>query len=249
MSRIAFVMAATFLSVGAFASLALAQAVPAYVTVAVEDANRPAEHRELDAVRNPAEVVAFSGMEPDDTVVDYRPGGGYYTRIFSIVVGPNGKVYASESAERMEGRPDRTAAVDAIAADPAYPNVTVVAPPFEAVDQIGEQVDIVWTSNNYHDMFNATTLEEMRAFNEGVFRALKPGGIYFVLDHAAEPDTGYSQTDTLHRIDAEILKEDIAAVGFVLEDESDVLARPDDDRSTHSSYETAQLILKFRKPE
>ena len=98
-------------------------------------------------------------------------------------------------------------------------------------------------------MFNATTLEEMRAFNEGVFRALKPGGIYFVLDHAAEPDTGYSQTDTLHRIDAEILKEDIAAVGFVLEDESDVLARPNDDRSTHSSFETSQLILKFRKPE
>ncbi len=93
--------------------------VPPNITAAVEDAGRPAEHRENDAVRSPAEIVALSGVAPGDIVVDYRAGGGYYTRILSKVVGPEGKVYPTESAERMEGRPDRTEAVDAIAADPA----------------------------------------------------------------------------------------------------------------------------------
>ena len=223
--------------------------VPPYVTAAVEDAGRTAEHRENDAVRSPDGVIAFSGMAPGDVVVDYRAGGGYYTRIFSNVVGPEGKVYATESAERMEGRPDRTEAVAAIAADPAYSNVEIATPPLAALDEIGEEVDIVWLSDNYHDIVNAETPEGMVPFNEGVFRALRPGGTYFIVDHAAPLGSGYADTDTTHRIDAEILKTDISAVGFVLEDESDLLSRPEDDRTGMSSFASSQLILKFRKPE
>jgi predicted methyltransferase len=226
-----------------------AMGVPAYVTAAVNDAGRTAEHHENDAVRSPAEVIAFSGMAPGDIVVDYRPGGGYYTRIFSKVVGENGKVYATESAERMEGRPDRTEAVDAIAADPAYSNVEVAAPPFAAVDEIGEPVDVVWLSNNYHDVVNAATVEGMVSFNEGVFRALNPGGTYIIVDHAAPLGSGYADTDTTHRIDAGVVIEAMTAVGFVLDEESDLLSRPEDDRTTQGTFATAQLILKFRKPE
>jgi len=223
--------------------------VPAYVTAAVEDAGRTAEHRENDSVRSPAEVIAFSGMAPGDTVVDYRPGGGYYTRIFSKVVGANGKVYATESAERMEGRPDRTEAVAAIAADPAYSNVEVAAPPFAAVDEIGEPVDIVWLSNNYHDVVNAETVEGMVPFNEGVFRALRPGGTYFIVDHAAARGSDYADTDTTHRIDPDAIIAAVTAVGFVLDGESDFLSRPEDDRTGMASFATAQAILKFRKLE
>jgi predicted methyltransferase len=223
--------------------------VAPYITAAVEDAGRPAEQRENDAVRSPAEVVAISGMAPGDVVVDYRPGGGYYTRIFSKVVGAEGKVYATESAERTEGRPDRTEAVDAIAADPAYSNVEVATPPLAALDEIGEEIDIVWLSNNYHDIVNAETPDGMVPFNEGVFRALRPGGTYFIVDHAAPVGSGYADTDTTHRIDGEILKTDISAVGFVLEEESDLLSRPEDDRTTMASFASAQIILKFRKPE
>ncbi len=223
--------------------------VPGYVMAAVDDAGRTAEHRENDAVRSPAEVVAFSGMAPGDVVVDYRPGGGYYTRIFSKVVGPEGTVYATESAERMEGRPDRTEAVAAIAADPAYSNVEVATPPLASLDEIGEEIDIVWLSNNYHDVVNAETPEGMVPFNEGVFRALRPGGTYFIVDHAAPVGTGYAETDTTHRIDGEILKTDIAAVGFVFEEESDLLSRPEDDRTDMATFASAQIILKFRKPE
>ncbi len=89
----------------------------------------------------------------------------------------------------------------------------------------------------------------MVAFNEGVFRALRPGGTYFIVDHAAPLGSGYADTDTTHRIDGEILKTDISAVGFVLEEESDLLSRPEDDRTGMSSFASAQLILKFSKPE
>lgn len=223
--------------------------VPAYVTAAVEDAGRTAEHRENDAVRLPAEVIAISGMAPGDVVVDYRPGGGYYTRIFSKVVGPEGKVYATESAERSEGRPDRTEAVAAIAADPAYSNVEVATPPLASLDEIGEPIDIVWLSNNYHDIVNAETVEGMVPFNEGVFRALRPGGTYFIVDNAAPVGSGYADTSTTHRIDAEVVKSAITEVGFVLEEENDLLSRPEDPRTEMGSFAGAQLILKFRKPE
>jgi predicted methyltransferase len=224
-------------------------AIPDYVSAAVNDPMRPAEQRENDALRLPAETVAFSGMVPGMVVVDYRPGGGYYTRIFSKVVGPAGKVYVSDSAERIAENAERDDAVEAIAADPNYSNVVVSHPPFAAMEQIGEPVDIVWTSANYHDMVNAVTSEGMRPFNEGVFRALKPGGLFFILDHASAPGAGYTQTDTLHRIDIEAVRAEMAAVGFVLDGESDILMRAADDRTTHSSFETSQFMLKFRKPE
>ena len=228
---------------------AQAQEIPAFVSAAVADANRPAEQRADDAARKPAETVAFAMVMPGDVVIDYRPGGGYYTRILSKVVGPNGKVIAVESAERMETNPNRLEGIAAIAAEPGYSNVATAHPPFTALDEIGEQVDVVWTSANYHDMINAQSEEEMRAFNQGVFDALRPGGIYFVLDHAAVPGSGLTATDTLHRIDIEAVKEHATAAGFVVEAEGDALIRPEDDRSTRSSFENSQFMLRFRKPE
>jgi predicted methyltransferase len=223
--------------------------VPAYITAAVEDAGRPAEQRDNDAARMPGDVVAIAGVMPGDVVVDYRPGGGYYTRILSKVVGLEGKVIAAESAERAEGRPDRTEAVEAIAADPAYGNVEVATPPFASLDALGEPVDVVWLSNNYHDIVNAETPEGMVPFNEGVFRALRPGGTYFLIDSAAPAGTGYAETNNTHRIDGAVMVEAITAVGFELETESDLMARPEDDRTGMGSFEGAQVILKFRKPE
>jgi predicted methyltransferase len=230
-------------------AVAEAGAVPDYVAAAVADAGRPAEQRADDAVRSPAEVVAFSGMKPGDVVIDYRPGGGYYTRIFSKVVGPTGRVYATESTERMEGRADRDEAVRAIAADPNYPNVMVKHAPFASLDQIGEPVDLVWTSNNYHDIVNAETPAGMAPFLQGVFRALKPGGVFFVVDHAAPVGSGFGSTDTSHRIEDKAIIDAVQAAGFMLEAQSDLLARPEDPRTEQSSFASSQVILRFRKPE
>jgi len=232
-----------------FAGAALAQDTPTYVTAAVADTARPAEQRADDAVRLPAATLAFAMVKPGDVVAELRPGGGYYTRLLSKVVGANGKVYAVDSAERLKATPDRMDKIAALAAEAGYANVKVATPPFAALDQIGEPLDVVWTSANYHDMINGQTPEEMAAFNQSVFRALKPGGIYFILDHAAQAGTGLSATNTIHRIDSEAVKKQVTAAGFTLEAEGDALIRAEDDRTAQGRFETSQFMLRFRKPE
>jgi len=229
------------------ATAAAQQAVPAYITAAVNDPGRPADQRADDAVRLPAAVVTFSSMKAGDKVVDFLPGGGYYTRIFSKVVGPTGRVYAAVPAENMARRANADAAVQAIAADAAYSNTTVIHPA-NANFTTPEPADIIWTSNNYHDLKNANDAAAMLALNKGIFNALKPGGIYFVVDHEGAAGTGFTQTGSLHRIDPEALKAEILQAGFVLDGESDVLDRPADDKTSHSAFETSQVIFRFRKP-
>jgi predicted methyltransferase len=186
-------------------------------------------------------------MKPGDKVVDFLPGGGYYTRIFSKVVGPNGKVYAAVPAENMARRADADAAAQAIASDPAYRNVTVIHPGMTAFSA-PEPVDIVWTSDNYHDMKNNNDVAAMDAYNKGVFNALKPGGLYFIVDHRAKAGSGFADTRTLHRIDPEALKAEVMKAGFKFDGESKALDRADDDLTKHSSFATSQFIYRFRKP-
>jgi predicted methyltransferase len=238
--------AALVFSVPALA--AAAQNIPAAVTAAVNDAGRPAAQREDDAVRMPAAVVAFSGMKAGDKVVDLLPGGGYYTRIFSKVVGPTGKVYATVPAENLARRPASADGVKAVAAEATYGGNIVVIHPSIASFSAPEPVDIVWTSNNYHDLKNANDAAAMLALNRGILNALKPGGIYMVIDHRAQPGSGFAHTNTFHRIDAEALKAEIVQAGFVFDSESNVLLRPNDPMNAQSSFESSQIIFKFRKP-
>jgi predicted methyltransferase len=110
----------------------------------------------------------------------------------------------------------------------------------------------VWTSLNYHDFHNAPNAD-MKAFNANVFKALKPGGKYIVIDHAAAPGTGVSATSTLHRIDPAAVKEELMAAGFTLVTQSDVLKHPADDHTLRVFEsgvrgKTDQFILVFRKP-
>jgi predicted methyltransferase len=233
MLRYPLAVAAALLFTGA--ALAANAPIPAAITAAVADANRPAEQRADDAVRMPAAVVAFSGMKPGDKVVDFLPGGGgYYTRIFSKVVGPQGKVYAAIPAENLARRPASADGVKAIAADAAYGgNIAVISPPI-ANFAAPEPVDIAWTSNNYHDLKNANDAAAMLALNKGIFNALKPGGIYFVVDHRAAAGSGFTQTNTSHRIDPEALKAEIVQAGFVFDGESNIMLRPNDNLTTQS---------------
>ncbi len=247
MFRTLTLMSATVVALASFSGFTLAQEVPGYVTAAVADSGRPAEQTADDAVRLPAATVAFAMIEQGDVVAEVRPGGGYYTRILSKVVGPNGKVYAVESAERLKATPDRMDKIAALSA--TYPNVKVATPPFAALNEIGEPLDAVWTSANYHDMINGQTPEEMAAYNKGVFNALKPGGIYFILDHAAPDGSGLAATKTTHRIDAAAVKEQVLAAGFTLDAEGDALMRAADDRTTKGAFENSQFMLRFRKPQ
>ncbi|HYD23489.1 MAG TPA: methyltransferase [Croceibacterium sp.] len=220
----------------------------AAIAAAVADPGRPAADTARDAARKPAEIVQFAGVRPGAVVGEISPGGGYYTRILARTVGPNGHVYALVPMGAAQ-RPGGLDAINAIAAQ--YGNVTVV--PVTFTDFTLEQpVDLVWTTENYHDLHNGPTAN-VAAVNAAVFRALKPGGIYFIEDHAAAAGTGVTATSTLHRIDPAAAIEEATAAGFTLEAQSDLLANPADPktvgvRDPAVQGETEKFALRFRKP-
>ena len=236
---------------GAYAADKISPAVSAAVT----DAGRPDADKERDATRKPAESVAFAGIKKGDKVADLLPGRGYFTRIFSKVVGDSGTVYAVTPPPRPNapaGAPDPAAAVTEIAANAAYKNVKVHKGSLPELT-VPEPVDVVWTSLNYHDIRNLPN-DGYVAFNKSVFTALKPGGTYMVVDHAAAPGSGTRDTSTLHRIDPEIVKKEVTAAGFVFEGAGDFLKNPEDAHDSRVHEETIrgktdQFILKFRKPK
>jgi len=216
---------------------------------AVADKDRPAADTKRDADRKPAEMLEFAGVKQGQTVVDLIPGGGYFTRIFSKAVGPKGTVYAVSGPPR----PGSTPAQDTIAADPNYANVKSIHAPLAGGLSIPTQADIVWTSQNYHDVKNVPNID-MTAFNKAIFNSLKPGGEFIVLDHVANPDTA-NATSTVHRIDPAVVKKEVEAAGFKFEGESKALANPADDHKGRSTDDgplrghTDQFIYKFRKPK
>lgn len=226
--------------------------VSAGIQAAVADASRPAADKQRDANRKPGESVAFSTMKAGDKVVDYLPGGGYFTRIFSKTVGPTGKVYAAVPAENIARRPQAADAVKAIAAEAAYSGNTVVINPPNANFTAPEPVDIIWTSLNYHDLKNNNAADTI-ALNKAFFAALKPGGVYLIIDHATAPGAGFTQTQTHHRSDPEAVKREVLQAGFVLEAEGNFLRNPADDHVTPNNADaiqgrTDQYVLRFRKP-
>ncbi len=239
----------------ASARLEAAGTMPAYITAAVADSGRPAEDTQRDANRKPAETVQFAGIKPGDKVVELVPGRGYFTRIFSKVVGPKGHVYALSPPRRPNApadSPDPAAASTAIAADPAYSNVSVQVGSLAKI-AVPEVADVVFTAQNYHDVHNVPNID-LAAFNKSVFDTLKPGGLYIVLDHAAALGSGGRDTSTLHRIDPQAVKSEVLAAGFVPAGESKVLANPEDSHALAVfdpaiRGKTDQFILKFRKPK
>ena len=246
-------LAAVWLTTGTDAQAA--SAIPAAVSAAVADPARPEADRKRDANRKPAESVAFAGLEPGQSVADLLPGGGYFTRIFSAIVGPKGHVYAVAPPKQTNApanAPEPAAAVQAIAADPHYSNVTVSA---QRLTQLAlpEPVDVIWTSQNYHDLHNIPDIE-VGTIDTAVFKALKPGGVFIVLDHAAQAGSGFRDTSTLHRIDPEAVKKEVVAAGFKFEGQSNVLRNPDDPHTVpvfdaSIRGRTDQFLLKFRKPK
>ncbi len=246
---LAAALTAVFLAGGANAA-----AVPDNIAAAIADANRPDVDKQKDADRKPGETLAFTGVKPGAQIAELLPGGGYFTRLFSKAVGSGGHVYALVPAREPNApadTPDFAARVKAIAADPNYSNVSVVVEPFSQLS-VPAPVDLVWTSQNYHDLHNLPGLD-VGIFNKMVFDDLKPGGIYLVLDHTAEPGSAGRDTKTLHRIDPETVKKEVLAAGFKFVGSSDLLRQPGD---THTLKvfdpavrgKTDQFILKFRKP-
>jgi len=220
----------------------------------LDDASRTDDDRAADALRKPADMLEFAGLTSGQTVFEMLPGGGYFTRIFALATGPDGKVvlYAPDEMADKPWKPIEGA--EKLAAEIGDPRIT--ATHFPVAGPVPEGMagtfDLVWTSRNYHDFHNLPDFDPA-AYNAMVMGLLKPGGTYIVLDHSAPVGSGASATDTTHRIDGEFVKAEIEKAGFEFVSESDVLANPDDTRDVNVYDEaikgqTDQFVLKFRKP-
>ena len=231
---------------------AASAAPPANVTAALADPARPAEDVARDATRKPGDLLALMNVKPGAKVADFVIGGGYFTRILSAAVGPTGHVYAYQPAEFIAYQASYGENLKKVAG--AYKNVTPLDASFQALD-LPDGLDAIITVQNYHDLylkpFPAGTAAKVDA---ELFKSLKPGGIFLVVDHQAVAGSGTSAADSLHRIDPEAVKKDLTAAGFKLESESKLLANPADPH-TASVFDasirgkTDQFILVFRKPK
>lgn len=229
--------------------LALLAAIPA---IGVAQTTAPAPTPTSVPAPDPAwkvpEILAFLGVKPGWRVADVV--GGRLTASLAQAVGPRGKVYAIETAEVVKLHPDVLTRMNALAA--AMPNVVVSADP--VATPLPAKLDAVLIRQNYHDLYDKFMgPADVAAFDRAVFAALKPGGVFVVLDHAAAPGSGIDATETLHRIDPARVKADLAAAGFVFAGESAILANPADDHSKivfdpSIRGKTDQFLYRFRKP-
>lgn len=221
---------------------------------AVADTNRPAADTARDENRKPAQMLEFGGIGPGKVVVDLLPGGGYFTRIFAKAVEPGGRVYAYFGTQYDARLKTQNKDPDNQFADlkAAYKNLGVIHGPLPQF-VTPEPVDVVWTSDNYHDMHNKAYDMDVNAVNKAIFKSLKPGGYYIVIDHKAADSTGDDVTEKLHRIKAATVKSEVEAAGFKLVAEGKALANSSD-AGTERVFEadvkgkTNQFMLKFQKP-
>ena len=247
-------------SICALASWAVASDAPhhspdaaATIVAAVADPSRPDADTARDADRKPAQTLDFIGIKPGDKVADYLADSGYFTRLFSIVVGSKGHVYAVEPTSffRYKSYPKDIAELQGYAA--THPNVTVTtAAELEGV-KYPEKLDLFWIALNYHDLHDKFMGPvDTAVFNKAVCDALKTSGVYVVLDHSAAPGAPVDVTETLHRIESSTVRREVEAAGFKFDSESSILANPADPR-TATVFDKAirghtdQFILKFRK--
>lgn len=227
-------------------------AINLVVSRAVNDLARQAD-KSNDARRKISSVMEFAEVAPGQKVLELIPGSGYFTRVFSAIVGAKGHVYAVWPAPYAKEADGDVASLRKLATTKHYANVSVAVQPADQLS-VREPVDLVFTSQNYHDYPDKFMGKvDPSVLNKQVFAALKPGGLWVVIDHVAPAGSGMADTDTLHRIDPAIVKKQAQAAGFMFDGESDALRNPADphtvkvfDKSIRGH--TDQFIYRFRKP-
>jgi predicted methyltransferase len=182
-----------------------------------------------------SELIQFARVDAGSTVIDVYPGDGAWTRLFSDIVGAEGRVFSFVPAEVAHFKNDPVGRMRTLAMEPGRENVEAVSADLVAMPEVTQQADVLWLHLFYHDLH--TALVETRGataaqFNRAVYAQLKPGGYYVIVDHAAAVGLGTSVAQSLHRIEPASVREEVEAAGFVLDAESTLLAKSDDRHST-----------------
>ncbi|MDB4953138.1 MAG: putative Methyltransferase [Myxococcales bacterium] len=223
------------------------------IKAAIAAPDRDEKDRALDAGRKPGEVFTFFKIAPGQKVGELFAGGGYSTEMLARIVGESGKVYAQNTKDIM----DRFARgpVTERMAKPVMKNAVLVEQPTETpFPPEAKNLDAVLCILNYHDFVWQKV--DRAKLNKAVFDALKPGGIYAIVDHSAPAGHGVADVETTHRIEEDVVKQEITAAGFKLDAETDVLRNPDDKRDWNSSPKAAgdkrgtsdRFVVRFVKP-
>ena len=203
-----------------------------------------------------SELIRFARVEAGSTVIDVYPGDGDWTRLFSGIVGPEGRVYSFVPAEVAHFKNDPVGRMRTLANEPGRENVEAVSADLVAMPEVTQPADVLWLHLFYHDLHTALIRDKGATaadFNRAVYERLKPGGCYVIVDHAAAAGTGTSNTQALHRIDPAFVREEVEAAGFVLDAESNMLANKDDPHTIKvfdpsMKGETDRFAYRFVKP-
>ena len=237
-----------FAALSAPAAVAAPQQISSIIARSVADPARPAAYRKADPQRRPAETLAFSGVRPGMLVGEFYPGGGYFTRMLSDVVGPSGHIYAIENGHWGDSVKDDRAML----AEGKWKSVSLDVQPFGTV-KFPRPLDLVWITQNYHDLKIAKYGKvDTVAFDRSVYDALKPGGTFFIIDHQGPPGLTPAQIEKMHRINRDVVVREVTSVGFKLAGEGKFLRQSGDDH-TKSIFDpsirghTDQYVLKFVK--
>ncbi len=203
-----------------------------------------------------AELIRFSRVDAGATVIDVYPGDGAWTRLFSDVVGPEGRVYSFVPAEVAHFKNDPVGLMRTLAKEPGRENVEVISADLVEMPQAARPADVLWLHLFYHDLHTALMQAKgatAAEFNRTVYERLKSGGYYIIVDHATAAGVGMSNAQSLHRIDPATVREEVEAAGFVLDAESTVLANKHDPHSSKVfdpsiKGETDRFAYRFVKP-
>jgi predicted methyltransferase len=215
---------------------------------ALAAAERPAEDKARDAARKPIETIDFLGIESGMSVMDVFAAGGWFTEVLSAAVGPEGKVLSQNPTFFQQARGGAMAA-DLNARAARLGNVEVAFTDIGALGRDG-QFDAAITAMNLHDVYGRGGEAAGMEFVQGVYKALKPGGVFGVIDHVG---IAGQNNPELHRIEKDVARKLLTDAGFVIEAESDLLANPEDDhtlgiRDASLERRTDQFLFLARKP-